>query len=667
MDVSAMTRKHEIAETALQQQQPQSINCILELPDEEASLSEITIQIDDEVQTLYVGPVEIFPENVTRGSKSRAQAVSTKGGSPGGSVKLELDSTNASDSGIENCVDEVSESLRGEDNKEVCEVKRKKVGKRTKFEIVEPGKSVVTLYACEECSTTFTRESSLISHRQLFHGPTALTRKRQRKPRKTSAEAEESERREKKFECPQCEMTFKMDCWFKRHLVKAHQMDEERPENTKISIEAKDSKAGIVKEEYEISAMKTLTLKIKKRPNKSPKGRKSLRTYAVGKRLPEAADESNSSNSDDVKCNELSAAKDPLKSEEIDLNLEFDETDMSRFVAAAEDDDDDTPYLVDVIDDEEQEEDERETEEILPDTPDPPRRYTKCSPEFVGLKSSPEEVERKPLMKKLKLPDIPLVAQMSGNTAMLPLMEANVEKKDSDGDGKRFSCTICGAVFSRRYSLGPHMMRVHTKEKSKSCAICGRTFTATGDLTRHVRTHTGVKPFKCNHPGCSFSFASSGDLYKHTRRHRQHVEPIPKPHVCSVCQRAFDRSYDLKRHMARHRLSDPNFKGYECDICHRKFSRKDEYKSHSFRHMGFKPHKCHVCGKPFSDASNCAKHVKVHGPLTFGSQEGNPLACPVCNVGFKNKTAVSRHLATCSTRLGPVQSVPQPEIAATFM
>uniref|UniRef100_A0A1B0CPX2 Putative zn finger n=1 Tax=Lutzomyia longipalpis TaxID=7200 RepID=A0A1B0CPX2_LUTLO len=236
-----------------------------------------------------------------------------------------------------------------------------------------------------------------------------------------------------------------------------------------------------------------------------------------------------------------------------------------------------------------------------------------------------EEVDRKPLMKKLKLPDIPLVAQMSGNTAILPLMEANVEKKDSEGDGKRFSCTICGAVFSRRYSLGPHMMRVHTKEKSKSCAICGRTFTATGDLTRHVRIHTGVKPFKCNHPGCSFSFASSGDLYKHTRRHRQHVEPIPKPHVCSVCQRAFDRSYDLKRHMARHRLSDPNFKGYECDICHRKFSRKDEYKSHSFRHMGFKPHKCHVCGKPFSDASNCAKHVKVHGPLTFGSPGGGIL------------------------------------------
>ncbi|XP_059621890.1 zinc finger protein 236-like [Phlebotomus argentipes] len=630
MDVTAMTRKDEKTEVQ------QSVNKRVLDADEEVSLSEITIEIGDEVQTLYVGPVEIFPEDEEQ-----------TGELTGSSLKQE-DATSSSDSGIENCVDEVSvrEETVIEDNCGESEPKRRQRRRRNK---VSPGRWIANVYACDQCSSTFSRESSLNSHKQLFHGPSALARKRQKRSRETV----------KKLKCPKCELTFKMDVWFKRHLAKAHQIDEEVPEKAP----KKSSK-----EDYEVSSTRMLTMKIKKRPDNG-KSRGKQSKPSKGKIILGLAEEETSSSVSQDASNE----EDRSKSDEMDLKLEFDETDMSRFVAAADDDEDDTPYLVDVIDDDEEEQQASQEEEK--EAPGRPKRNLKRSPQLLELKSIAEsQTERTRAAKKLKkVTEISIIDQMSGNSTVvtLPLMEANVEKflasgkndtsKGADsGEGKKYSCKICGAAFSRRYSLGPHMMRVHTKEKSKSCAICGRSFTATGDLTRHVRTHTGVKPFKCTHPGCTFSFVSSGDLYKHNRRHRQDVEPIPKPHVCSVCSRAFDRSYDLKRHMARHQLADPAFKGLECDICHRKFSRRDEFKSHTYRHLGLKPHKCHVCGKPFSDASNCAKHVKVHGPLTFGNA-GNPLVCPLCNSSFKNKTAVSRHMANCSMRLGVVQSVPQPE------
>lgn len=53
-------------------------------------------------------------------------------------------------------------------------------------------------------------------------------------------------------------------------------------------------------------------------------------------------------------------------------------------------------------------------------------------------------------------------------------------------DDNKFECPICKEVVSNRYSLGPHILRLHSKQKSKVCPHCDRAFTCTGDLTRLV-------------------------------------------------------------------------------------------------------------------------------------------------------------------------------------
>lgn len=53
-------------------------------------------------------------------------------------------------------------------------------------------------------------------------------------------------------------------------------------------------------------------------------------------------------------------------------------------------------------------------------------------------------------------------------------------------DDNKFECPICHELVSNRYSLGPHILRLHSKQKSKICQYCDRSFTCTGDLTRYI-------------------------------------------------------------------------------------------------------------------------------------------------------------------------------------
>ncbi|KAK4325341.1 hypothetical protein Pmani_004058 [Petrolisthes manimaculis] len=46
-----------------------------------------------------------------------------------------------------------------------------------------------------------------------------------------------------------------------------------------------------------------------------------------------------------------------------------------------------------------------------------------------------------------------------------------------------------------------------------SCQYCPRTFYLRSDLTRHVRIHTGEKPFNC--PYCNHATARKSSLKKH--------------------------------------------------------------------------------------------------------------------------------------------------------
>ncbi|KAG1734492.1 hypothetical protein EDB19DRAFT_1911084 [Suillus lakei] len=59
-------------------------------------------------------------------------------------------------------------------------------------------------------------------------------------------------------------------------------------------------------------------------------------------------------------------------------------------------------------------------------------------------------------------------------------------------------------------------------EATHRCEECGQTFTAVFSLKRHMQSHTGVRPFVCNIPGCNQAFFNQSDCRRHERSRKRH-------------------------------------------------------------------------------------------------------------------------------------------------
>jgi KRAB domain-containing zinc finger protein len=80
--------------------------------------------------------------------------------------------------------------------------------------------------------------------------------------------------------------------------------------------------------------------------------------------------------------------------------------------------------------------------------------------------------------------------------------------------------------------------------------------------------------------------------------------PLNKKHICGVCNSAFLRLWDLRRH----EVTDANDRPHMCSQCNETFKIKSYLVRHMHRHNGKPAYVCEVCSKTFTRRDNLIRH-----------------------------------------------------------
>ncbi|KPP74337.1 zinc finger and BTB domain-containing protein 17-like, partial [Scleropages formosus] len=190
---------------------------------------------------------------------------------------------------------------------------------------------------------------------------------------------------------------------------------------------------------------------------------------------------------------------------------------------------------------------------------------------------------------------------------------------------KPFSCRDCHKAFSDPAACKAHE-KTHSPVKPYSCITCGKSYRQISLLNLHRKRHTGEARYSCE--DCGKLFTTSGNLKRH-----QLVHSGEKPYHCDYCERAFSDPTAKMRHLETHDTD----KGHRCPHCDKRFNQVGNLKAHLKIHIADGPLKCKECGKQFTTSGNLKRHLRVHS----GEK---PYVCMHCQRAFADPGALQRHV-----------------------
>ncbi|BFZ14488.1 hypothetical protein BsWGS_17527 [Bradybaena similaris] len=186
-----------------------------------------------------------------------------------------------------------------------------------------------------------------------------------------------------------------------------------------------------------------------------------------------------------------------------------------------------------------------------------------------------------------------------------------------------FTCKQCMRTLADSTSASAHVLCEH---ELHLCSYCCRTFTAKNNLKRHVRRHTGQKPYKCSH--CPKSFFRRDDLKGHMIRHE-----YSKPFHCCLCKKGYTDRACVKNHMAKEHGSRLM---HVCPLCGESFASEQTLSSHKATHPELQQFACDTCSFIGSNNLMALKHNLLHSHKLF--------SCKPCNAHFADPFHYTNHI-----------------------
>jgi len=181
-------------------------------------------------------------------------------------------------------------------------------------------------------------------------------------------------------------------------------------------------------------------------------------------------------------------------------------------------------------------------------------------------------------------------------------------KSGMEEDTPSLVCEMCMKPQSTSAGLKQHMRRIHKRVSLVpiQCHQCEKLLRDEHTLKCHIKAVHGSKNYSCPYEGCKKSFSQSGILNAHLKTHSE-----IKAFECSVCGSKYkDKGYYLK-----HLNSHHNQKPFQCELCGKSYFQKSHLKDHLTLHTGEKRFKCEVCDKSFRQSNSFREHLNSHNKI----------------------------------------------------
>ncbi len=175
--------------------------------------------------------------------------------------------------------------------------------------------------------------------------------------------------------------------------------------------------------------------------------------------------------------------------------------------------------------------------------------------------------------------DTPVSQNVSKEEGRVSGLDEGLDLVGEKLEGGSMRCTFegCSKVFASRWSLTRHV-RSHTGERPFYCGTCGKSFVQKSSLSRHEQTHQSSKVWVCPYLRCMKKFKLKEYLDIHKRTHDKsdsaaaESNDVVRMNDINIAVEKSDRVSDqlrerLIRMSIKHRRDMDSQRAKESDIC----------------------------------------------------------------------------------------------------